>query len=110
MMNVIALNFALQSALALFVSHLICVAIVMYFDLTGKWDAHKLHKKRNVSITDYRVGLVNFVKDLTLLFVPFLAICFSYRLDAVQGRSFYSSSLFSRGDNFLVKMAHRVQT
>jgi hypothetical protein len=80
-----AFRFAMISAVTLSLSHLICVAIVMYYDLTGQWDHYKLHKTRNVTVADYTKGLKNFSKDLALLFVPFLTCCYALRLEEIQG-------------------------
>jgi hypothetical protein len=80
-----AFRFAMVSALTLSLSHLICVAIVMYYDLTGQWEPYKLHKSRNVTYQDYINGLMNFAKDLVLLFVPFLTFCYTMRIEAIQG-------------------------
>jgi len=70
--------------LSLSVSHLVCCGIVMYFDLTGKWDEYRLCKTRDVTIKDYMDGFRNFAKDVVFLFLPFMAICFSWRLQEIQ--------------------------
>jgi hypothetical protein len=80
-----AFYFALASTAALVISHSLCVGIVMYYDLTGKWDAYKLHKTRKVSVQDYVKGLKNFVKDLILLFIPFMTFCYCFRVQQIQG-------------------------
>lgn len=80
-----AFYFALASTAALVISHSLCVGIVMYYDLTGKWDAYKLHKTRNVTVQDYVKGLKNFVKDLILLFIPFMTFCYCFRVQQIQG-------------------------
>lgn len=80
-----ALELSLASAVTLAASHLLCVGIVMYFDLTGRWDGYKLHKTRNVSVKDYAKGLANFAKDLALLFVPFMTVCYAVRVQEIRG-------------------------
>lgn len=88
---------AAESALALVISHTICCSIVMYFDLTGKWDNYKLHKTRCVSVQDYLDGAKSFVADLFLLFLPFLTFCYYFREQDILGMFDTSLSLFQIG-------------
>lgn len=79
-----AFNNALMAATALAISHTICVTIVMYFDLSGKWKQYSLNPNRNVSIKDYYVGMQSFFVDLMVLFIPFMTICFYYRSNEIR--------------------------
>ena len=81
-----SLTMAVQSGLALAVSHGICCAIVMHYDLTGKWDKYTLHKTRCVSAKDYQIGAKSFVADLLLLFLPFITLCYNFRENQIMGK------------------------
>lgn len=86
-----AMWYAAASTAALVVSHVLCVGIIMYYDLSGQWDDYRLHKStsskssRNVSLNDYTKGMKNFAKDLVLLFFPFMTGCYAMRLPQIQG-------------------------
>jgi hypothetical protein len=91
-----AMFYAAASTAALVVSHVLCVGIIMYYDLSGQWDDYRLHKsnsnsssnsnsKRNVSLNDYTKGMKNFAKDLVLLFFPFMTACYAMRLPEIEG-------------------------
>jgi hypothetical protein len=75
---------AVKAGAALSISHAICVSIIMYFDLSGKWAAYSLNKNRNVSWRDYYVGMKSFVVDLFTLFIPFMTFCFWYSGDSIN--------------------------
>lgn len=75
---------ALQAALALMVSHAICCAIVMYFDLTGKWARYSINKNRSVTWRHYWVGWKSFCVDMATLFLPFMTFCFWFSGIAVS--------------------------
>jgi len=79
----VAFEQALQAALALAVSHSVCVAIIMYLDLSGRWQQYSLHKQRSASVSDYAKGMKSFAADIVLLFVPFMTLCFWYRAEAI---------------------------
>ncbi|KAG7373772.1 fatty acid hydroxylase superfamily protein [Nitzschia inconspicua] len=83
----LAFQFALASTASLIISHMICVGVVMHYDLSGKWDQYKLHKSRNVSLQDYTKGMKNFAKDLVLLFIPSMTLCYSMRVSEIKDSS-----------------------
>jgi len=80
-----ALQRALQAASVLSITHLWCVSVVMYLDLSGKWAKYSMNKNRDVSYADYASGMKSFTVDLCLLFVPFMTLCFWYSADAIDG-------------------------
>jgi len=82
-----AVKHALISSGALLISHTICVAIVMYMDLTNKWAKYSINPNRNVSIDDYTIGLKSFVFDITCLFFPFMTFCFYVRDQEIRESS-----------------------
>lgn len=66
---------ALGIATSFFVSFSLCTGIVMYFDLSGKWDDYAMQKdKRHVTFMDYRRGYVGLLPKFLLLFVPSMTI------------------------------------
>lgn len=68
------------AALSLFVSHCVCVSIVAYFDISGKWSKYALVENRaSKTVSDYLSGIKSFVADLLIVFIPVLALCFYYR-------------------------------
>jgi cytochrome bd-type quinol oxidase subunit 1 len=79
-------SLAVQSALALAVSHGVCCGIIMHFDLSGKWAKYTLHKTRCVSVQDYLDGAKSFVADLFLLFLPVMTLCYYFRETEIRGR------------------------
>lgn len=80
----VAFEQAIAATLTLFVSHLLCVGILMYLDLSGRWKQYSLHPQRSVTRTDYYSGIRSFVADLILLFIPSMTICFTYQADAIE--------------------------
>lgn len=114
-----AMWYAAASTAALVVSHVVCVGIIMYYDLSGQWDDYRLHKSnassnssssksksnnnnnnnRNVSLNDYTKGMKNFAKDLVLLFFPFMTACYAMRLPEIEGmcRVLYCTMLYCVG-------------
>jgi sterol desaturase/sphingolipid hydroxylase (fatty acid hydroxylase superfamily) len=69
---------ACQAALVLLISHGLCVLIIMYYDLSGRWSEYSINKHRSVTLYDYWVGWRSFCVDLVLMFVPFMTACFTY--------------------------------
>jgi hypothetical protein len=80
-----ALSYAIQAAFAILVSHTLCVSIVMYYDLTGKWAKYAIARTRDVSVEDYMRGWWNFCFDLAFLFLPFMTLCFWHSADTIKG-------------------------
>jgi hypothetical protein len=80
-----AFEYALQAALALTACHAVCCSIIIFFDLSGRWDAYKLNAKRSVSVHNYIKGAKSFVADVILLFLPIMTYVFSLRLKEING-------------------------
>lgn len=82
-----ALKLTLQAALVLYFSHGLAVAILMYLDLSGKWDPYALSKNRpsdvSVRFQNYWVGWKSFCVDIVFLFIPFVMLCCYSRADAI---------------------------
>jgi hypothetical protein len=69
----------------------------MYYDLSGQWDQYRLHRPKNASskaitsndkstiLRNYLDGYQNFLKDLFLLFIPFMTFCYYYRYEEITG-------------------------
>jgi sterol desaturase/sphingolipid hydroxylase (fatty acid hydroxylase superfamily) len=69
---------AIMAAAALLTSHVICTLIIMYHDLSGKWKNYALVTEKR-TIGSYLHGLKSFMADITVMFIPFMTCCFSYR-------------------------------
>ena len=82
-----ALSYALQATLVLFMSHGLCVGILMYLDLSGKWKEYALCKNRTVTAKEYLMGLKSFCIRLVFPFLPFMIFCFWQRAEAIAGAS-----------------------
>jgi hypothetical protein len=102
-----ALWMATKSSLTLFTAHMVCCSVVMYFDLTGQWEQYRLYRPVKASTTDnngddkasptanstaavgkiknYMEGYQNFLKDLVLLFLPFMTFCYYIRYEQITG-------------------------
>ena len=79
-----ALQHAAEASAALFVSHGIAVGLLMYMDLSGRWDAYRLFKNRkSSSAADYFKGWKSFCVDLVTLFLPCTAFCLYHSADAI---------------------------
>jgi hypothetical protein len=100
-----ALLMAIKSTLVLFTSHMICCSVIMYYDLSGQWDRYRLHRPKNASkaitsndkstiLRNYLDGYQNFLKDLFLLFIPFMTFCYYYRYEEITGTFYRISCLF----------------
>mmetsp|Transcript_36986 Transcript_36986/g.64790 ORF Transcript_36986/g.64790 Transcript_36986/m.64790 type:complete len:252 (-) Transcript_36986:232-987(-) len=59
-------------------SFTLCVVIVMYFDLSGKWSEYVMHKrKRDVTFQDYKRGYLGLIPKFLFIFIPAMAgICY----------------------------------
>ena len=76
---------ALTSAFVLSFSHGLCVAIILYLDVSGRWDKYALHKDRSKDrVRDYSNGWSKFMADLVLLFLPCLTLCFYLKDGAID--------------------------
>jgi len=81
-----ALSYALQAALALFLSHTLCVGTLMYLDLSGKWKDYALCKNRTANAKDYWKGFKSFSIRLLCPFLPFMVLCFWHSSEAIAGK------------------------
>lgn len=70
--------------MALALSHALCVAIIMHFDLSGKWASYSMNPNRDVTIEDYKDSMKSFAFDLLFLFWPFMTVCCAYRADEIR--------------------------
>jgi len=78
---------AVWAAAAMLVSHGLCVCLLLYFDLSGKWDAFALQKNRSTGadrVRDYWLGWKSFCADLLLIFIPCMTLCFAYRHEEIE--------------------------
>jgi len=74
---------ALQAGAALSLAHLLNIAIVMHYDLSGKWAKYSMNKQRNVTAQDYFNGIRSFLGDMIFLFIPCITFCFWCRSEQV---------------------------
>lgn len=75
-------------ATSFFLSYSLCVAIVMYFDFSGKWSQYAMHKtKRSVTMKDYQRGFASLIPKFIFAFVPAITLC-CY----IQGQNLHNCS------------------
>jgi len=79
-----AFQHALQAALTLVVSHAVGVGIVMYMDLSGRWERYAICKSRSKkTMADYWPGWKSFCVDLVLVFIPCVTLLIWFQADAI---------------------------
>lgn len=83
------LNEAIISALKIgacfLASFTTCAAIVMHFDLSGKWNKYTMEKrKRDVTVNDYLRGYIGLLPKFVFIFLPVISVVCYIRRDELH--------------------------